>query len=266
MTLDPQITRKIQQYLDTPPAERDIAAGALLMLQLNRNRALYNSIIRKPEKFAAKLEYELKKYLRIRLDNLTVADVASAEREIMPRACATIGASPEESPSIPVEAELPGARKARGRRPDHDSLPPEVRELWDSNGPRLKKIVIVYNELKAMSDLQPCDRYEKLKILDELDKQYRRNMELYDSYAPAQPGTPRPVSPLPSSATDRAVSAARKTISKYKRVYADNIGDPAKTAVAKEKIRAAVDVIRNAGARFSEETVRDLTAIGISFD
>lgn len=264
MTLDPQITRKIQQYLDTPPAERDIAAGALLMLQLNRNRALYNSIIRKPEKFAAKLEYELKKYLRIRLDNLTVADVASAEREIMPRACATIGASPEESPSIPVEAELPGARKARGRRPDHDSLPPEVRELWDSNGPRLKKIVIVYNELKAMSDLQPCDRYEKLKILDELDKTYRHNMELYDSYD-AGPDAVRRAA-LPDADTARAVSAARKTISKYKRIYAANREDPEKTSVARSKIEAAVGVIRNAGAVFSEQTVRELTAIGIPFD
>lgn len=265
MTLDPQITRKIQQYLDTPPAERDIAAGALLMLQLNRNRALYNSIIRKPEKFAAKLEYELKKYLRIRLDNLTVADVASAEREIMPRACATIGASPEESPSIPVEAELPGARKARGRRPDHDSLPPEVRELWDSNGPRLKKIVIVFNELKAMSDLQPCDRYEKLKILDELDKTYRHNMELYDSYDAGKPDAVRRAA-LPDADTARAVSAARKTISKYKRIYAANREDPEKTAVARSKIEAAVGVIRNAGAVFSEQTVRELTAIGIPFD
>lgn len=52
MSLDPQITRRIQQYLDTPETDRDPVAGASLMLQLNRNRALYNSILRKPENSA----------------------------------------------------------------------------------------------------------------------------------------------------------------------------------------------------------------------
>lgn len=265
MSLDPQITRRIQQYLDTPEADRDPVAGASLMLQLNRNRALYNSILRKPEKFRDKLEYELRKYLRIRLDNLTVAEVAKAEESIMPRVSLTVTAAPEDAPAISADDEISGARKARGRRPDHDSLPPHVRELWDSNIPRLRKIVVVFNELKAMSDLQPCDRYEKLKILDELDKTYRHNMELYDSYDAGKPDAVRRAA-LPDADTARAVSAARKTISKYKRIYAANREDPEKTAVARSKIEAAVGVIRNAGAVFSEQTVRELTALGIPFD
>ena len=41
---------KIKAYLDTPAAERDVAAGALLLLQLNRNRILYNGACIAPQR------------------------------------------------------------------------------------------------------------------------------------------------------------------------------------------------------------------------
>ena len=33
-----------------------------------------------------------------------------------------------------------------------------------------------------MEDKEPCDRYEYLKILSDLDKKYRADMLTYDSY------------------------------------------------------------------------------------
>jgi len=63
----------------------------------------------------------------------------------------------------------------------------------------------------------------------------------------------------------KAVGAARKTISKYKKVIAST-EDPEKIDTAKSKIQAAVGVIQNAGAEFSEATVKELSAIGITFD
>lgn len=33
-----------------------------------------------------------------------------------------------------------------------------------------------------MEDKEPCDRYEYLKILSDLDKKYRADMLAYDSY------------------------------------------------------------------------------------
>lgn len=263
--IDPKVTQQVQDWLNTPEADRDIIAGADLMLSLNRNRALYNSIIRRPDKFKDKLVYELRKHLRIRLDNLTTTEVARLEESIIPRIEKTV-ANP---PAISVEAELPQGSVAKGRRADHDSLPPEIQELWNSNEQRHRRIVILFNEIKAMADAQPCDRYEKLRILDDLDKTYRSNLEKYDAYVPSATvagATDAETTPAQSVELVKAVGAARKTISKYKKVIAENPDDTLKLETAKSKIQAAVSVILNAGAEFSEATVEELSAIGISFE
>lgn len=39
--MDEKLTHKIQDYLDTPPSERDVVAGATLLLSLNRNKILF---------------------------------------------------------------------------------------------------------------------------------------------------------------------------------------------------------------------------------
>lgn len=260
MKLDPVLTRKVQEWLNTPEHERDIKDGATLMLQLNRNRALYNSVMLRPEKFKDKLVYELNKYLRIRLDNMTVSEVSKMETEVVPRVQETI----DSMLVISTDAEITAGSVARGKRPDHDSLPASIRDLWDSNEQRYRNIVLLFNELKAMSDAQPCDRYEKLRILDEADKTYRSNLQKYDAYVAAPVAT---VAADQNQGADmvKAVGAARKTISKYKKVIA-SAQDPEKIVTAKSKIQAAVGVIRNAGAEFSEATVQELTAIGINFE
>lgn len=265
MKLDPKVTQQIQDWLNTPEAERDIRAGAELMLSLNRNKALYNSIILRPEKFKNKLVYELKKYLRIRLDNLTISEVARLEEKIIPRIKETIG----NPPAISVDVELPEGSIAKGRRADHDSLPTEIQELWNSNEQRHRRIVILFNEIKAMADAQPCDRYEKLRILDDLDKTYRLNLENYDAYVPSatvSTATDAETTPAQSVEVIKAVGAARKTISKYKKVIADNPDDSLKFETARAKIQAAVNTIKNAGAEFSEATIEELSTIGITFE
>lgn len=207
MKLDPKVTQQIQDWLNTPEADRDIRAGAELMLTLNRNRALYYSLLRRPDKFKDKLVYELKKHLRIRLDNLTTSEVARLEETIIPRVKETVG----NHPAISVDAELPEGSVAKGRRADHDSLPPEIQELWNSNEQRHRRIVILFNEIKAMADAQPCDRYEKLRILDDLDKTYRLNLEKYDAYVPSATvtsATDSETTPAQSAEVVKAVGAA----------------------------------------------------------
>lgn len=265
MKLDPKVTQQIQDWLNTPDADRDIRAGAELMFSLNRNRALYNSIIRRPDKFKDKLVYELRKHLLIRLDNLTTAEVARLEEKTIPRIKATV----DNPPIISTEAEIPEGSVARGRRADHDALPPEIRDLWDSNAQRYRRIVVLFNEIKAMANAQPCDRYEKLRLLDDLDKTYRLNLEKYDAYVPSDTvAEPTETEPTPALSVEaiRAVGAARKTISKYKKVVANNPDNSLKLATAKSKIQAAVNVVRSAGAEFSEATIAELSAIGISFE
>lgn len=277
MKFDPKITKAVQDWLNTPEPERDIKAGADLMLSLNRNRALYNSVMRRPDKFLPKLVYELKKHLKMRLDNVAVADVVRMEALIMPSVRHTIDSHVE----ISSEDELPEGTVAKGRRADHDSLPEEIRRLWDSNADRYRKINLLFNELKAMHDAQPCDRYEKLVILDELDKTYRANLEKYDNFVmpapspetgevPAEPSAgvvSAPDGPDKAAAgNEKIVNNARKTLSKYRKQLSALGPDDPKRLTALDKIQAAVNAITGAGAGMADETKSELVALGIRFD
>lgn len=181
MSPDPKITARIQRWLELPPGERSVADGAELLLRLGRNRVLYHNIMRHPRAMASKLEYELRKHLRIRLDGLTLRDLAVMERQIIPRADETLASPP---PASAVTAREAGAApyRYRGRRADHDSLPPEIQALYERGGRLWRKIRSLRETLETMREAQPCDRYEYTKLLGELDREYRAGWERYDHY------------------------------------------------------------------------------------
>jgi len=114
MKLDTAFTQEIHDWLGTPKNERGVVAGASMLFRLNRNKAFYNTVLRAPAKFADKLDYELRKFLRIRLYGLTVAEVAKMGETVMPEAEKSLESlvmpSPE-SPGNPVSQ--------KGRREDH---------------------------------------------------------------------------------------------------------------------------------------------------
>lgn len=267
--IDPKLTGRIQEWLNTPEKERDIDAGATMLLQLTNNHALYNSVMRAPAKFAAKMTYELRKYLKIRLDHMTMADVVRLENEVMPKAAETVGKTVISTDDEITEAE------AAGRRADHDQLPPEIQALWDDNGPRIRKIIQLFNELKNMYDQRPCDRYEKVKMLGELDKIYRANLEKYDAYVPgtadATAGTPT-VEPsadpeAPETTVDIAakVGNARKNLSKYRKQISELADEDPKRPKLIMKMQKTVDFVLTSGGTFSADTMTDLRTLGISF-
>lgn len=270
--LDNKLTESIQKWLDTAPDDRDIIAGATMLLQLNRNRAMFNTITRKPHKEADRLEYELRKHLKIRLDNMTIADVAKMDKKVIPSAKEVL----ETLPVVSTDDELPEARSARGRRQDHDTLPPHIQALYDNNINLYKKIKLLFEELKAMEDALPCDRYERLKLLDEADKTYRANLEAYDNYVnPAgnsadndtdvdncrqEPTNVDPVDVV------KQIGAARKTISKYRSQLAKLIeaNDPKADAI-RNKLQDCVRTIQTAGAGLAPATQSELERLGVIF-
>lgn len=83
MYIDEQLTIDMQGWLNTEPAQRDLMKGAEMVLKLTRNRYLYQNISRNPQKFASKIEYELKKHLTIRLDRKTIQDVVKMDKELI---------------------------------------------------------------------------------------------------------------------------------------------------------------------------------------
>lgn len=262
--MDNKFTEKLAAWIATPKGERDILAGATMLLQLNRNRFLYANIVRRPEKFADKLEYELKKHLRIRLDGLTLNGVAEMDAKVIPAAKETLDRG---LPAVSTDAELPEAKVATGKRADHDQLPAEIQALWDENLHHYKVIKQVFEKLKTMEDAEPCDRYEYLKILDEADKKYRKNLEMYDNFVPGSEivATVPVLTPAQKQEQRRKVNAARKTLTKYKAILKTALaGDDAeKAGIARNKILSCVQAIRDNDHVVGDSVKAELAELGI---
>lgn len=175
--MDHKFTESIKQWLDTPEAERDYELGALYLLKLSGNRILYRTIMVNPAGKKEHIEYQLQKYYDFRVRELThdqVAELsAQAERIVKEH--------------IPLAAKADSAPK--GKRPDHDSLPPEITARYDENLSILRRMREVHLRLRSLSlENATCpdsERYPFVKEIVELDKKLHKNWEVYDSYVPA---------------------------------------------------------------------------------
>lgn len=248
--MDTNFTSQIKKWLMADPADRNLLEGAEMLLRLNRNRAMYNTIRRAPARFTGKLEYELRKYLSIRLDRQTSRDIVKMEKRVVPEAQQILSNS-----------------QSLGLRPDHGSLPENIKKIWEVNRELRKRIDHLFNEIKARNSGLPCDRYELLKVLDAADRAYRRNFAIYDSYQPgtatdAQAHDVEEVSP--QIAMIRRLGAARKTLSKYRKVLKEGNPDEKRAEEARAKIIAACQTIKECGAELSPQTSADLEALGIT--
>lgn len=269
--MDHKLTEDVQKYLQTEPAKRDVVEGATLLLKLNRNRILYQNVMRKPEKYAGKVEYELKKFLKIRLDDKTMADVAAMDRTVIPFAESTINKrmvlAAEKADDIDVPEELEVAVRHAGKRADHDELPDEIKGLWDQSTELWFKIKETYETLKTMEKSQPCDRYEYLKILDEADKQYRKNMSWYDGYVLGSEVQAAKEAELDPADMAKKIQAARKYISDNKKKLAElrEAGEwpNAKYDELLEKVQERFNFLIESGNSVSEEQVAELKELGI---
>lgn len=250
MATDPKTVRKIQDWLNSP--EKNISEGAELLLAINRNRMMYQYILRKRDE--GKLTYELRKYLKIFLDGMSRRDVVVMEHQVMPRAKATLSAPETRTVKVGTSADI----VYKGKRPDHDQLPEAIRKIYERNGDVFFRMKRVYNTLLQMEDAEPCDRYEQLKMLDELDREYRANWGLYDSYTPGDGGQDS------KAVTPKKVNAARKYLSDNKKKLA-TLKDEAKKAALLNKMQERIDLLVDAGETFEEKYQRELEKLGLHF-
>ena len=249
--LDQRFTQQLQAWLDTPSDSRDLATGAELLLRLNKNQYLHNMILRKRN--FTKLEYELRKYLNIRLEGLTKREVVAMEQAVIPLAKASLDAG---VPVISTDDEMPEGNY-RGKRPDHDTLPQNLQDLYERNGEIYFKIKQLFETLQQMENDTPCDRHEYLKQLDELDKAYRENWETYDTWSAVTSG---PVLPVTDAPTAQQLQAARKYVSTNKKKLAET-GDEA----LREKIQQRIDLLLSADQGFDEDYQKELEELGFHF-
>lgn len=260
--MDEKLTAQVQAYINAEPADRDIEFGTVLLLKLNKNRILYNNIVRRPDKFADKLLYELKKFLTIRLDQKTIQDVVQMERNLLPAVeLLMANAEPLSTDDEHVAAIV------KGKRSDHDSLPERVQKLWEESAGYYKNMKLLHENLKGMENSQPCDRYELLKQLDEQDRMYRMNMESYDGYKEGDDTTDGSGSGKMDSPAEIAkkVTAARTYLSKNKDKLQQLSGsDKVKYAELLTKMQERYDYLIQSGNNIDEAQKTELSACGLT--
>lgn len=193
--IDQKFTEDLSAWLSTPRDERDVVAGAELLMRITGNRQFYATAIVRPHVVHDHVEYELKKHLAIRQEGHNVETLSNLERELLAECAEEF--SEEASTAEPVE-EQAGAEEAdayavpreglvvsspkRGRRADHDELPAEIQALYDENATRYEQMRKVYQQLLTMSEAEPCDRKEHIFQLDQLVKAWAAAWEAYDRY------------------------------------------------------------------------------------
>lgn len=212
-----ELTPKIKEWLDTAPENRDIAAGAELLLRINRNRILYNNIMRNPAKHAPTLEYHLQKILKQRLIDTTHEEVARMMKHV--------DAIAEQHGFLrPTRSEF-----QRGKRADHDQLPPEVQQLYVDNADIMRRMRDAHTRLRMInstnSTCPDSDRYPLAKDIIRLDLQYRDNWNLYDHYVKGTPlaATVRAVDSR--TASKNAVKTINLQLGKYAKQPSDALAD-----------------------------------------
>ena len=199
--IDKLFRARVEEWLSKKKhTEADLANGAMMVLQCNRNRAMYNTMMRKPSHYEEKMVYELKKHLAYLQDDMNLEDVKKLEKKILPvigkaiadteettdKAAAALGEIPEDSflPAPALSSEEPykqtDAIVARGKRTDHDTLPETIRAIWDKNAERYKKIKQAHETCKTLT--AACDRYEFTSAIAELWAEYKKDFDTYDHY------------------------------------------------------------------------------------
>lgn len=210
----------MQAWLNAEKHDREsVARGAEMVLKLTRNMSMYQTIMRRPERFESKVRYELQKFLPMRLENMTTQDVKLLDAELTPQIAAAIEeqakfeaehkAEEDNDTEVPEGGYLPAAS---GIRPDHDNLPEDVRNIWAENKERWLKIKKLYNTLLTFE--QPCDRYEYLKQLKDLWYTYKSELGRYDGYvAPSDDAQAEGEEPTPADIA-KNIANARSYITK----------------------------------------------------
>jgi hypothetical protein len=299
MKIDPQFTKEIQDWLNDE--KHETVTGADLLIRVNpRNvsyRRWHSLAIMRPKTILPKIERELKIHLKYRLDGLTLQEVNRLDREIVPQVekvlAEGIPAQPTDvlvsdengTPVIPAsvilnpedETDAQVIVKQLGRRADHEQLPDDIKALWDQNGTIYKDMKAVFEELKSMENLPSCQRYDKLQLLDAMDKRYMAQMQQYDEYVINGQENTKTVdnSSDDTSVEAKDVTTARSYISKNKDKLASlQQASLAEGATEKDKsafnnllakMQQRVDVLVTANAAITDDMRQSLEAVGLNF-
>lgn len=226
--IDKLFRARVEEWLSKKKhTEAELADGAMMVLQCNRNRAMYNTMMRKPSHYEEKMVYELKKHLAYLQNDMNLEDVKKLEKQILPVIHHVVMAVPEEDKGIKLPAPALSSEEpykqtdtivARGKRTDHDTLPETIRAIWDKNAERYKKMKQAHETCKTLT--AACDRYEFTSAIAELWAAYKKDFDTYDHYVAEPAG--EDAGTQTSSADEVQLSAEDVTAIRAARPYISN--------------------------------------------
>lgn len=106
--MDHQFTKQIQAWLNAKhESDADIKRGADILFRLNRDRFYHARATRQPQAYRSNIEYELGKFLKIRLAGMTIEEVKQMNATVIPEAQAIISEGapalrPKKRPRRPI--------------------------------------------------------------------------------------------------------------------------------------------------------------------
>ena len=270
--MDKAFTQDIADWLETPREERDVRKGAELLLRINGNRHIYQLAMIRPETAHDHVEADLKKFLQIRLDGHTMESVRQMDSELIPKVQNIITTRQDESEDAPEETD-DIAPAHRGKRSDHNELPEEIRAIYERGGELFEKIKQIFTELQQMENAPACDRYEKLKVLKPLVKEYTDGWERYDNYNSdmSQEEAVEAVDEAPEPGNEvKRVGAARKFISthvaKLETLLQAETIDEAEVENERRQIAERMAFIAETGGSFKPDFAQRINALGVDIE
>ena len=283
---DVKFTQKIKQWFDSEHTDENIRDGAMLLLQINNNRHLYQQIMLRPQRMLEHLKYELQKHYDYRIKGLSLDEVRKFDGEVTPLLQKAVDSTADAdklaadvAPHLPfVDAENTDsidatAIIAKGKRADHDQLPDDIKEIWDANIQRWKRIKELFEACKAYQ--LSCDRFEGLNAANEEFQKmlltlkteyyaYKQSMDQYDHAVPGQKEENAETKTdvvISANAIGNARSYITKNIDKLIQLKADGKTEQAEKLQA--NIEQRVKTLLDAKAEIKPATLDKINEAGI---
>lgn len=283
---DVKFTQKIKQWFDSEHTDENIREGAMLLLQINNNRHLYQQIMLRPQRMLEHLKYELQKHYDYRIKGLSLDEVRKFDGEVTPLLQKAVDSTADAdklaadvAPHLPfVDAENTDsidatAIIANGKRADHDQLPDDIKEIWDANIQRWKRIKELFEACKAYQ--LSCDRFEGLNAANEEFQKmlltlkteyyaYKQSMDQYDHAVPGQKEENAETKTdvvISANAIGNARSYITKNIDKLIQLKADGKTEQAEKLQA--NIEQRVKTLLDAKAEIKPATLDKIKEAGI---
>ena len=183
MKQDSEFTAKLQEWVNTPDAQKDWDEGAIMLLQLSGNKIMYHNIAVNPKGKAEFIKGKLQQYLNFRLQQLTHEQVEEMQTKV----------------EVIVQKVIKPAGSSEfadfkaGKRADHDTLPDDIKALYAENLDIVHRMRELHLKLRSLSlENATCpdsERYPFLKELISLDKKLHENWDAYDHFVAGQTET-----------------------------------------------------------------------------